>query len=752
MTANFFGTSSASDAEPALQFLLSGNYRQAALLYEQAISAEPDVKSNYWYLGLMLLLQGQEEEATSTWLLAMVDGTPEEVELWTAELLAILEQAAIRLEASEDNSLLAWLVRGHIREIAPTDLKNLIHLVQLAIALEKFTVENIQDWRIIELLNAEPVGNLDVEQTDELLVILEKLLKIEPLHQSTLEFAGSCLPHLQQHPQLLSVLLSAAIEIGHLLLNPNIAASLLELCVQVEPNNLEVCQTLAGFYQNGGQYERGIELAKKCYSLAQTLPEKICYNHLLLRGLMSAGGCWEEICLAISRQESLLLGLTTEEVIKLESATVERLVCAASFFPYFREQAQLNRQIINQLSQQCQENFQSCAREQVQRYAQGFVRRRNLSTVGRNRRLKIGYISHYLRSHSVGWLARWLLAHHKRDRFEIHLYLMLYQDIGDPLQAWYVNQAEHCHKLGADSEKIAEQIYDDEIDILVDLDSLTLSNTCKVMALKPAPIQVTWLGWDASGLPAIDYFIADPYVLPDNVQEYYQETIWRLPQTYIAVDGFEVGVPTLRREDLNIPGDAVVYYSGQRGYKRHPDITRLQMRIIKEVPHSYFLIKGLGDEAAISSFFTELAASEGVERDRLRFLPIVAAESVHRANLGIADVVLDTYPYNGATTTLETLWMGIPLVTRVGEQFAARNSYTMMINAGITEGIAWTDEEYVQWGIRLGQDPDLRKHISWKLWRSRQSSPLWNAEQFTREMEKAYEQMWANFLNKIHEN
>ena len=120
------------------------------------------------------------------------------------------------------------------------------------------------------------------------------------------------------------------------------------------------------------------------------------------------------------------------------------------------------------------------------------------------------------------------------------------------------------------------------------------------------------------------------------------------------------------------------------------------------------------------------------------------SETIHRANLAIADVVLDTFPYNGATTTLETLWMGIPLVTRVGEQFAARNSYTMLKNVGIEEGIAWTDEEYVEWGIRLGTDAALRQQVREKLRRSRQTSPLWNAKQFTREMERAYEQMWAN--------
>ena len=144
----------------------------------------------------------------------------------------------------------------------------------------------------------------------------------------------------------------------------------------------------------------------------------------------------------------------------------------------------------------------------------------------------------------------------------------------------------------------------------------------------------------------------------------------------------------------------------------------------------------------------EIAESEGVGGDRLRFLALAGSEQEHRANLGIADVVLDTYPYNGATTTMETLWMCVPIVTRVGQQFASRNSYTMMMNAGISEGIAWTDEEYVEWGIRLGKDAALRQQISWKLRQSRQTAPLWNGKQFTREMEKAYEQMWQIYVDQ----
>jgi predicted O-linked N-acetylglucosamine transferase (SPINDLY family) len=284
--------------------------------------------------------------------------------------------------------------------------------------------------------------------------------------------------------------------------------------------------------------------------------------------------------------------------------------------------------------------------------------------------------------------------------------------------------------------EIAELISEDEIDILIDLDSITLSTACGILSAKPAPIQVTWLGWDASAMPTIDYYIADPYVLPESAQDYYPEKIWRLPQTYIAVDGFEVGVPTLRRDQLDVPSDAVIYFSVQRGLKYHPHTAMLQLKIVKEVPNSYFLIKGYGEREALDNFFIETAEAEGVSRDRLRFLQNAPSEEIHRANLGIADVILDTYPYNGATTTLETLWMGIPMVTRVGEQFSARNSYTMMMNAGISEGIAWTDEEYVEWGIRLGKDPGFAATNIVGNCAIRQTAPLWNAKQFTRRWKK----------------
>jgi predicted O-linked N-acetylglucosamine transferase (SPINDLY family) len=728
--------------EQGYQFLLQENYHQAAALYEQSIAAEPDVKLHYWFLGLVLLLQGQESEAQTTWLMGMMEGESDQVEQWTEELHQVLQQEANRRETLEDNAV-ALTIRQHIREICPTDINNLLSLVQLAIKHNTYTGDELIEFGILELLKLEPLVEVD---WDILLSVLRSVLEYAPLLPSSLELAEACLPYITQTTQLynfLNLLLPRAVEIAYSYSQPGTAARFLELGIRLDPNNLECLRHLAHCYQNSDQFARGIETAKLYYSLLESLPEKAAANSVILRGLMSAAGNWQEAVTIFERQQSLLGELIEQHPTPLPSIIISRLLNSNFFAPYFQDKPRQFRQLQNQLAAFCQTNTEIEATEQVERYRQRHTKLQGSGV--RKKQLKIGYISHCFKLHSVGWLARWLFQHHDREHFQLYAYCMACDPIFDPLHDWYLKQVHKTYKSKGSGD-IAEQIFQDEIDILVDLDSLTLDGTYQVMQIKSAPIQVTWLGWDASGIPSVDYFIADPYVLPESAQEYYQEKIWRLPQTYIAVDGFEVGIPTLRREHLGIESDAVVYLSAQRGYKRHPDTARLQMKILKEVPNSYFLIKGGSDKESIKRFFTQLAEAEGINSDRLRFLPSDPSEGTHRANLAIADVVLDTYPYNGATTTLETLWMCIPLVTRVGEQFAARNSYTMMMNAGITEGIAWSDEDYVEWGVRLGKDETLRQQIAWKLRQSRKTAPLWNGEQFTREMEKAYEQMWQRYV------
>jgi predicted O-linked N-acetylglucosamine transferase (SPINDLY family) len=502
---------------------------------------------------------------------------------------------------------------------------------------------------------------------------------------------------------------------------------------------------LARFYSLNLRHNECIEISEKYLELAQDLPNQIFATYFILQSLIAEGSQWQEIFAWADRQIELVSALIQQNPTNLNSNEACRLFFATSFLSYINDEPEKSRALQNKLFEICQNNLQALYPQLL-----GYSLENEKKNSTKKRKLKIGYLSHCFRKHSVGWLSRWIFKHHDHEKFDIHAYSLLDNpEYSDRVGEFIASHCDKFYRLGNDITEIIKQIKDDQIDILIDLDSITIDVSCQVMALKPAPIQITWLGFDASGLPAIDYFIADPYVLPEKAQEYYSEKIWRLPNTYIAVDSFEVLFPTIHRSQFDIPNGAIVYLSSQSGSKRHPETIRLQMQIIKAIPNSYLLIKGLSDQEGIKNLFTEIAESEGIGSDRLKFLPRSGSEAEHRANLAIADVVLDTYPYNGATTTMETLWMCIPLVTRVGEQFAARNSYTMMVNAGISEGIAWSDDEYVDWGIRLGTDESLRKQVFWKLKESRKTSPLWNAEQFTREMESAYEQMWQIYIQSV---
>lgn len=739
-----------ASAQDVPQLIAAGDYAQARQILEDAIAASPDVIALGAYLGVAYLLDDDESEAYLTWLLCLEAETEAELAQHHQVLVTVLETVA-QQQISQENYHYAWLIRKYLREFNPEDIDNTLKLVQLAIATETYTNEEAEDWfNTIDFSVLSPDGNLQ----SELLTTLKILLENTNWDQATQNFLIKLLQSTEEPRLFSNLVLTAAIKFNYAG-QPQIAIDLLERYLQFDPDCLALRLYLIIYYREDKQFEKSIATAKWCYTQATSIVDRIFAINELLYSLISEGNSWNEALEYLSLHQELLEQVTQSKTQTLTPQNISILIYACFTFPYFRDSLRQNRSLQNHILKLCQEHLASCSEQTIGKdhpllLATNPFREKDQS----QKRLRIGYLSYCFRTHSVGWLARWLLALHDQENFEIFAYSIRPKlDETDQLTKFYKSTIPNFKTVVMSGDQyhdyldIAEEIYTDDIDILVDLDSITLDLSCKVLATKPAPIQVSWLGWDAPGLSAVDYFMADPYVLPEHAQGFYPETLWRLPHTYIAVGGFELGVPTLRRIDLDIPGDAIIYYSSQNGRKRHPDTIRLQMKILSEVPNSYFLIKGVADEARLKELFGALAEAEGVSCDRLRFLPAAPTEAVHRANLQIADVVLDTYPYNGATTTLETLWVGVPLVTRVGEQFAARNSYTMLVNAGIEEGIAWTDDEYVEWGVRFGREPELRRQVSWKLKRSRHTSPLWNARQFTRDMETAYQEMWKQYLN-----
>lgn len=720
----------------AAQYFQAGDYGHAAALYEQGIETEPEQLSHYWSLGLAYLLQENEAEAQTTWLYALSQGDETQQSEWLADLIGVLVAEATQQQSNAQPKH-AWLIRQHVRALEPDNLVNLLELISLAIELEEFDPAYFDDWGITFLVQAPQTK----VEPDPLLKVLEQTLLF--LGPPTLEFAKACLTHVQESPNWLNLYIKIIEKTGNEFGRARRAIELVQLCLGFLPEHLDLWSLLARFQLKVEDYQDAIQSARKVLDLSQEPIQKAVARADLLKNLITAGN-WSEVEQLLANFRQDLDGLLELPEIRFDSGLLQALLVKIGTFAYLQDNLPENRHYQNLLADLFLQGVQTAlasAPEATQPTHLPVPR----ASASETRKLKIGYIGSTFRRHSVSWLNRWLFAHHNKKEFEIHIY-SFGEVIEDPFfKAWFEPQAHFITESRNKTGAMIRKIQSDEIDILVDLDSYTLDLTCTVMAAKPAPIQVTWLGTDASGLKSIDYFIADPYVLPEYAQEHYQEKIWRLPQTYLAVDGFEVGYPTIHREDLDIPLDAVVYFSSQGAYKRHPETMRLQLEIIKQVPNSYLLVKGVGDPEIIKAYFTDLAKDVGVSIDQLRFLESFATEYDHRANLQIADVILDTYPYSGATTTLEALWVGVPLVTRVGETFSSRNSFTFLKNVGVEEGIAWTAEEYVEWGVRFGTDEALRQDVAWKLYQSRHTSPLWDAKQFTLEMEAAYKQMWAQY-------
>jgi predicted O-linked N-acetylglucosamine transferase (SPINDLY family) len=709
--------------------------------YEQNITENPQEVTNYWYLGLALLLAGREEEAQIAWMTPMLEFGEEESEQWLLQLTEILFNAAQQQE-TDSQSQFAWVIRQHIREFVPGDINNLLKIIELNIDLK------IEDWEttinqliaIISELIEPPVFD------EKLLVqVIEKLLRPNPVDPPALidKLVKAFIPYLINSETIIKLLIDKA-DVYSYFFDYQMSLYFVKIAYHLRPNNLAFLGKIIFSLQSlsGSYHKESIDWANKYLEIAQEPINEILGNHFLLTGFLYSLDYPEKAVQIYQQYKQLLSDLVNNQT---ESKSLIDILAIGAFFLYMEDNPHENRLIRNGLAALCQKMMWKEYSQEINIYQQRLNTPRPALS---ERPLRIGYVSECFISHSVGYLAWWLLKYHNRQEFDIHLY-SLRERIYDPQQQAYQNEfGDHFHQLCPLIVTVADKINEDEIDILVDLDSLTSYGICAILALKPAPIQVSWLGYDATGFPTVDYFIADNYVLPESAQDYYTEKIWRLPQNYIGIDGFTVGTPTISRESLDIPNDGIIYFSSQTGLKRNPDNIRLQMQIIKQVPNSYFLLKSFrSNHEDLQNFIAPLAEAEGVDFKQLRFLPSAPTDMEHRANLAIADIVLDTYPYNGATTTLETLWMGIPIVTRVGEQFAARNSYTMMMNVGVTEGLAWSDEEYVEWGVRLGKDEKLRQEIVWKLRKSRQTSPLWNGQKFAREMENAYQQMWQRYIH-----
>ncbi|MBL8519375.1 MAG: tetratricopeptide repeat protein [Betaproteobacteria bacterium] len=358
------------------------------------------------------------------------------------------------------------------------------------------------------------------------------------------------------------------------------------------------------------------------------------------------------------------------------------------------------------------------------------------------RRLRIGYVSADLRTHSVAYFMLPLMETRDRARFDVVCYYN--NTVGDALQARFASLADHWVPCaGLDDAQLAARVMDDAIDILVDLGGHTAANRLGVFALKPAPVQVSYLGYPGStGLAAIAARISDATADPPRGEGAPDaDRVVRLADCFLCYRPPQ-DAPNVRPLPA-IASGRITFCSFNMLQKVTPGVVALWARILQAVPSARLMIKSQGLEISdIREALQAQFAARGIGPDRLLLLGRDAATASHLDRYAEADIALDPFPYNGTTTTCEALWMGVPVVTLRGHRHASRVGTSLLEAAGLGAWVAGSEEEYVEiaarWAANVPRLGELRENLRTQVSRS----PLHNQLQFTRRFEEALLQLW----------
>ncbi len=364
-----------------------------------------------------------------------------------------------------------------------------------------------------------------------------------------------------------------------------------------------------------------------------------------------------------------------------------------------------------------------------------------------NRPLRIGYISADFRDqHPVGLFLLPVLQNHNRDQFKIYCY---YNNRTNDKNTDDIRNLSDCwlEVPSWTDARLQQQIIADNIDILVDLSGQTAKNRLGVFARRAAPVQVTWLGYPHStGLTTMDYLIADEICCPPENDSLCTEQVYRLPNhcvfCYPVNDTYPAFDPSERQSDH------IVFGSFNNLTKVNETTLKLWVRLLHTIPNAHLYLKtpSFTDPECIEQFYTDFA-SQGIPRERLQFTGPTGLDDMMREYLHI-DIGLDPIPYNGGTTTLQALWMGVPVLTLAGDNFCGRMGASIMHYAGLTDWIAKTEDEYVriaqQKASQATQLLSLKKGLRERL----RCSPLFDNKGFTQALETAYRSLWKKFCLK----
>lgn len=485
--------------------------------------------------------------------------------------------------------------------------------------------------------------------------------------------------------------------------------------IRFSPDHAEAHNNLGNAMMASGRMDEAIAAYRRAIALFPRMPKV----HSNLGNALKEQGRLDEAIIEFRR---------ATVVEPNEAAVASNLVFALNF--HHKYDARFMSKI--------QENWSRRHAEPFRQYVQPHANDRSAE-----RKLVIGYVSPDFRDHVVGRNLVPLFQHHDHRQFEIVCYSQVLRP--DAMTKAFQQRADRWRNIvGLHDQAVADQIREDKVDILVDLALHMAQNRLQVFARKPAPVQIAFAGYPGStGLGAMDYRLSDPHLDPPGSDtSIYSEQTVRLPNSFWCYDPLEARQIAINALPAQEAGH-ITFGCLNNFCKVNDRVLALWAQVMRQVPDSKLLMLAAMGSHRDSTL--KRMADEGIDPQRIAFVPRQSwreyIQTYHRI-----DLALDTFPYNGHTTSLDGFWMGVPVITLVGQSVVSRAGWSQLSNLGLTELAAHSDEQFVEIAVRLAGDLPRLAELRASLRDRMERSPLTDGRGFAAAIEAAYREAWQTWI------
>jgi protein O-GlcNAc transferase len=740
--------------QAAMSYHQAGRLDKAAELYRQIISGEPKNPYALHYLGMVEAAAGNYEQA-KTLLHRSLASEPPNIQFME-------NYATILFQMGDYNSAIEISERGlrfnrvngtlsYVRAIS------LLKLTRFAESLAQFDRLLLLAPNHVAAINERGSALAELKNYDDALAAFERALTLQPQYAEAHLNKGNVLGFLKRHEEALAAY-DKALSLKHDLAGAWTGCGnvLIELgryddALLAYDKALALKPDLAGAWLGRGnlfvRFKRHNE-ALRCYDKALTLQPDLAQAWLGRGNILAELRRWDDAYAAYDKAVQLQPDINYGPGARLFA---ELNLCDWTNLP--RDTAKLLSMIREGVLASAPFHLlaaSSSVGDQLQcarRYLQDQPKFSPIwqGEVYSHDRIRVAYLSADLREHAVAYLIAGLFEHHDKLHFEVTA-LSVGPDRDSPTQDRIKGAVEHFIDLGAARDQdIAELVRQRQIDILIDLMGFTTNNRLGVLARRPAPIQVNYLGYSGTtGADYLDYILADSTVIPEEQCDFYSEQVIWLPDSYLINDNQRaISERVPRRGECGLPEDAFVFCCFNNTYKLAPETFQLWMRLLKATPHSVLWLSVANPTAQAN--LIRAAAGCGILPQRLIFAPRIPKVADHLARQKQADLFLDTLPYNAHTTACDALWAGVPIVTCLGTNFVGCVAASLLKAVGLDELVTHSLEDYETLALKLAHDRAALASLKDRLVRNRNSFPLFNTERTTRQIEAAYTVMWERY-------